>query len=65
MKQLITNNKALMVINIIYLILITMQETQYIDLFPFSDVWNKAIKGTVALVIAVINVLGLKSPKND
>ena len=63
MKKLITNNKLLAIINVLYLVLVTMQQTQYIDLFPFDTTVTNILKGTIALVIGIINVLGLKASK--
>jgi len=63
MKKLITNNKALAIINVLFMILVIAQETHYIDVFPFADSWKTAIKATIALAIAVFNYYKLNGNK--
>jgi len=59
MAKLITNNKLLAIINILFIALVVAQETNYIDVLPFSDSWKTAIKATIALAIAVYNAYKL------
>ena len=63
MAKLISNNKLLAIINVLFIALVIAQETNYIDVFPFADSWKTAIKATIALVIAVFNFYKLNGNK--
>mgnify|MGYP003605782170 CR=1 FL=1 len=64
MAKLISNNKLLAIINVIFIALVIAQEMEYIDVFPVSDAWKKFLKTTIALVVAVYNYYKLNTPKN-
>ncbi len=64
MAKLITNNKALAIINVLFMILVIAQETHYIDVFPISESWKTPIKATIAMVIAVYNYYKLNGSKD-
>lgn len=65
MVKLISNNKLLAIINVIFIALVIAQETNYIDVFPFADSWKKFLKATIALIIAVYNYKKLNTSNND
>lgn len=55
MKKMVENNKALAIINVLFIALVVAQESHYIDVFPIGDAWKTPIKATIALIIAVYN----------
>lgn len=65
MAKLISNNKLLAIINVIFITLVVAQEMEYIDVFPVSDAWKKFLKTTIALIIAVYNYKKLNTSNND
>ena len=59
MKKVIEKNKSLLILNCIFAVVVVVQETHLIDVFPIDEQWKTPIKAIILFSIAGFNAVKL------